>query len=112
MATDTRTQAISSKDFPVILNNYCEINVAHHCNLSCRGCTHLSPVLSKEFIDPETLRTDLRTLGKYYHAGMIRLLGGRAAPTPPTFSISSQSHVNRRLRHSRSARGFCATAAS
>ena len=34
-----------------ITNDACEINVVHHCNLSCRGCTHLSPLWHKQFIE-------------------------------------------------------------
>src|SRR5207244_8220950 len=60
-----------------VINNYhCEITVAQHCNLSCRACTHLSPLLSKDFVDPETLRSDLTTMAKYYHTKYARLLGG------------------------------------
>ena len=37
----------------------CEINVAEHCNLSCRGCSHLSPVVPKSFVDPAEVLADL-----------------------------------------------------
>src|SRR5262249_51866452 len=40
----------------------CEINVVKHCNLSCRSCAHLSPIVAKEFVDPRKLFVDLRRL--------------------------------------------------
>lgn len=54
----------------------CEINVVHQCNLSCRGCSHLSPVVPKSFVDPEIVYRDLSRLAAYYSAGNVRLLGG------------------------------------
>ena len=54
----------------------CEVNVVHQCNLSCRGCSHLSPVIPKAFVDPEIVYRDLSRLGAYYSAGHVRLLGG------------------------------------
>jgi organic radical activating enzyme len=59
-----------------ILNRRCEINVAEHCNLSCRGCSHLSPVNSKSFVDPHVVARDLNALSRSYHAKVVRLLGG------------------------------------
>jgi organic radical activating enzyme len=59
-----------------ILNRRCEINVAEHCNLSCRSCSHLSPVLSKSFADPDVVARDLTALSRSYHAKVVRLLGG------------------------------------
>ena len=71
-----------------VINNYhCEITVAQHCNLSCRACTHLSPLLSKDFVDPETLRSDLTTMAKYYHTKYARLLGGEPLLHPNILSI-------------------------
>ena len=87
MATDTCSRKTSTSEFPKIRSNYCEINVAHHCNLSCRGCMHLSPIFSKEFADPQTLRCDLQTLSKFYHADMIRLLGGEPLLHPNILAI-------------------------
>src|SRR5207245_9519566 len=71
-----------------VINNYhCEITVAQHCNLSCRACTHLSPLLSKDFVDPETLRSDLTTIAKYYHTRYALLLGGDPLLHPHFVSI-------------------------
>jgi cyclic pyranopterin phosphate synthase len=87
MATEMRPKENSAKDLPLVTSNYCEISVADHCNLSCRGCNRLSPVLSKEFIDPDVLRDDLRILSKNYHADQIRLLGGEPLLHPKILDI-------------------------
>ncbi len=60
----------------MITNPHCEISVAHHCNLACRACSHLSPILPKQFVDLDVLRADLTTLATVYHAEEARLLGG------------------------------------
>jgi organic radical activating enzyme len=59
-----------------ILNRTCEVNIAEHCNLRCRSCTHLSPVLPKHFVDPGTLSADLTTLARSYHVNVVKILGG------------------------------------
>lgn len=59
-----------------IRNSKCEINVAEHCNLSCQGCSHLSPVLPKHFVSPRDLLADLSILARHYRADAVRLLGG------------------------------------
>lgn len=54
----------------------CEINVVEHCNLSCRSCSHLSPVMPRFEIDPVSLERDLSLIGRHYHVGSVSLLGG------------------------------------
>jgi cyclic pyranopterin phosphate synthase len=71
----------------VIHNDHCEITVAQHCNLSCRACSHLSPLLSKDFVQPETLRSDLTTMAKYYHTRSVRLLGGEPLLHPDILAM-------------------------
>ena len=70
-----------------ILNRRCEINVAEHCNLSCRGCSHLSPVVPKSFVDPATVYRDLKMLSRCYHAKFVRLLGGEPLLHPDLPSV-------------------------
>lgn len=55
---------------------YCEINVVHHSNLSCRACTHLSPGLPKYIADPEKIYRDLSILSKSYIPRGVKLVGG------------------------------------
>jgi organic radical activating enzyme len=59
-----------------IRNIKCEINVAEHCNLSCRGCSHLSPVAPRALADPAEVRADLTALARHYRVDVVRLLGG------------------------------------
>ncbi len=54
----------------------CEVNVAYHCNLSCRGCTHLSPIMDKYFAQPDKVFKDLSILGKFFQPKFIKMLGG------------------------------------
>jgi organic radical activating enzyme len=54
----------------------CEINVVEHCNLSCRSCSHVSPVLPHRSVDADDVFRDLSVLGRHYHATTIKLLGG------------------------------------
>lgn len=60
----------------IIYSETCELNVVHHCNLSCRGCSHLSPVSKKHYMNPAKALEDLSILAKYYRAEHVRLLGG------------------------------------
>jgi len=59
-----------------ILNRTCEVNIVEHCNLRCRSCTHLSPVLPKHFVDPGALSADLTTLAGSYRVNVLKILGG------------------------------------
>ncbi len=70
-----------------IVNGRCEINVVEHCNLSCRACSHLSPVLPKSYVDPETMARDLKVLAGSYHVRMLRLLGGEPLLHPDLSSV-------------------------
>ena len=70
-----------------ILNRTCEINIVEHCNLRCRACTHLSPVLPKHFVDPGALCTDLTALAGSYHAGVLKILGGEPLLHPDLLEI-------------------------
>ena len=53
-----------------------EIHVSNHCNRSCKGCSHLSPLESVFFIDLDEISKTLKILSKYLHCDVIRLLGG------------------------------------
>jgi organic radical activating enzyme len=70
-----------------IHNIKCEINVAEHCNLSCRGCSHLSPVVPKAFVDPAEVLADLTTLARHYRVDVVRLLGGEPLLHPDLLAV-------------------------
>ena len=53
-----------------------EINAVRQCNLSCRSCSHSSPVASCKEYDPIVMEKDLSTMSHFLHCEFIRLLGG------------------------------------
>jgi len=64
-----------------------EIGVAEHCNLSCRSCSHLSPMLKKHLVDADQLVGQLELLARHYQPGYIRLLGGEPLLHPDLVGI-------------------------
>jgi GTP 3',8-cyclase len=70
-----------------ILNHSCEVNVVDHCNLRCRSCAHLSPVLPKYFVEPNGLLSDLAALAKSYHVKVLKLLGGEPLLHPSLVDV-------------------------
>jgi organic radical activating enzyme len=70
-----------------VLNRTCEVNIVEHCNLKCRSCTHLSPVLPKHFVDPGALCSDLTALARSYHANVLKILGGEPLLHPNLLDI-------------------------
>lgn len=54
----------------------CEINAVLHCNLRCRGCSHLSPVMPAWFVEPERVARDLSALATAYSCAFVKILGG------------------------------------
>jgi organic radical activating enzyme len=65
----------------------CEINVTEHCNLSCRACSHLSPVLARHAVDPDVVGRDLSLLARHYRAQWIRLVGGEPLLHPALLDV-------------------------
>jgi uncharacterized radical SAM superfamily Fe-S cluster-containing enzyme len=53
-----------------------EIGIVENCNLACRSCSHLSPVLAKHHVSVSDISRDLAILHRHYHARSLRLLGG------------------------------------
>lgn len=78
-----------------------EVNVAHHCNLSCEQCNHLSPYLPRYFISPDNLYRDLLLLSKYCRPELISLLGGEPLLHPNFLEIVNivrKSGISKRIR--------------
>lgn len=69
------------KDF-VDYDNFCHLRyleypIAYHCNLNCKGCSHFSPLVEKEFTEFEKFEKDFIKLEEFIpHIGVIRILGG------------------------------------
>lgn len=79
----------------------CEINVSEHCNLGCRGCSHLSPISARNFASPESVLRDLKILREFYHPAHIRLLGGEPLLHPDIVSVLlavRESEITERIR--------------
>lgn len=67
--------------------NACEVNLVYHCNLSCRGCSHLSPIFTNYFVEPLQVFKDFSTLGKYYRSKYIKIIGGEPLLHPNLIEI-------------------------
>ncbi|MFD8613359.1 radical SAM protein [Streptomyces sp. NPDC059631] len=63
-------------DGKVVSPEGCELNVAHHCNLGCASCSHLSPVFRRSLIATETAARDLSLLARSFRARFVKVLGG------------------------------------
>ena len=56
-----------------------EIDLASHCNLNCKGCTHFSPIAQKWFIDVEDFRRDVHRTSELLPDDCVKrfyILGG------------------------------------
>src|SRR5574344_936699 len=53
-----------------------EIHVSYHCNLSCKGCSHMTPLQKEKFIDEKDIYDTLKILSMYLHCDVIILIGG------------------------------------
>ena len=53
-----------------------EYNLADHCNLSCRECSHLSPYVRKQFPSLPGFEQDVRRLAEVYRVQRFRFVGG------------------------------------
>ena len=65
-----------------IITRAVEYSVSYHCNLSCAGCSHMSPFMPNHFPPLESFDKDINALKNVLHAGEIRLLGGEPLLNP------------------------------
>lgn len=73
----------------LIHNGNLEIMAAHGCNLTCRSCTHASPVLRpKDIADPESTARDLTRLARVYRSNRVKLLGGEPLLHPDLVALA------------------------
>ncbi len=70
-----------------ILARSLEVNLTSHCNLSCYGCDHASPVNAEEYLSVEELRRDLAALSPVYHVFEFRLTGGEPFLHPELMEV-------------------------
>lgn len=53
-----------------------EFNVTEHCNLSCYGCSHASPVLAEAFLSMDEFVAEFEALAEVFHSDELRVVGG------------------------------------
>lgn len=60
----------------MIFTRAIEINAVRHCNLSCKGCSHSSPISECKIYEPNVLEKDLTNISKFLKAEFVRVVGG------------------------------------
>ena len=57
---------------------YFEVNICDHCNISCKGCSHFSPLADSRTSSLDVIRSDLRRMSELTSQNVdeIHLLGG------------------------------------
>lgn len=60
----------------VVWTKAIEINATRHCNLSCRGCSHLSPLEEHSELQSEEIKSNLSLLSNFLKAETVRIVGG------------------------------------
>jgi hypothetical protein len=74
---------------------YLEIDIVSHCNLSCRGCSHFSPIAEIWFADILEFERDMKRLKLLFSKiELIRILGGEPLlhPDIERFIILTRTH--------------------
>ena len=70
-----------------ILARSLEVNLTAHCNLSCYGCDHASPVHPEHYLSAEELAQDLAALSAVYHVFEFLLTGGEPLLHPHLLDV-------------------------
>lgn len=73
------------------------VDIARHCNLNCKNCTHFSPLVKgKEFLEINLYRNDLERLAQLFgnRVGTIWLIGGEPLLNP---DITSFFRISREI---------------
>lgn len=60
----------------IIYTRSIEINATKFCNLSCKGCSHSSPITDKHLYLLDTLNNDITLLSKFLRCEIVRVVGG------------------------------------
>jgi MoaA/NifB/PqqE/SkfB family radical SAM enzyme len=68
-----------------------EYNLTEHCNVSCYGCDHASPLLRTRFASIESFSSDLRALAQVFHSREFRILGGEPLLHPQLLDFLTEA---------------------
>ena len=60
----------------IIYTRVLEVNAVRHCNLSCRSCSHSSPLANKQVYHVDKVKSDLEKLSRFLKCETIRVVGG------------------------------------
>ncbi|MFK7845256.1 MAG: radical SAM protein [Rhodothermales bacterium] len=72
-----------------------ELIVSDHCNLTCRQCNHLSPMMAKWNLHPETAEKELLILSKYVRVQTLKIIGGEPLLNPNLSEIVKVAKASR-----------------
>ncbi len=70
-----------------ILARSVEVNLTAHCNLSCYGCDHASPLHAEAYLSIDELAMDLAALSPVYHVFEFLLTGGEPLLHPQLLGV-------------------------
>jgi organic radical activating enzyme len=76
VAPEISGSGLERRDGIIFNQRQIEVSAAKHCNLTCRSCSHLSPLYRKANADIESVSATLRLLAKSYRARTCKILGG------------------------------------
>ena len=68
---------------------YFEVNIVDHCNITCKGCSHFSPLAEKRAVPLESIQNDLRRMSELtaQNVDEIHILGGEPLLHPDLSAI-------------------------
>ena len=69
-----KTEILSLTEKPVI--GYLEMHLVDHCNLNCRGCSHLANISPAVKVDIDCFTEELICLNDKFNVQTLRLMGG------------------------------------
>lgn len=65
-----------------------EVSVVYHCNLSCRSCSHLSPLSARSLADVDRTLADVAVLGRHLRASFVKIIGGEPLLHPRLLDLT------------------------
>lgn len=77
-------KALKPRNIPQRNIEYIEVSLAEHCNLSCKGCSHFSPLAKEEFMDIKIFEKDIKRISELSRQRIkrLQLMGGEPLLTP------------------------------